>query len=145
MSDSHALEAEPLDAEALLEFAERIETLPPDIAAWVAPLFQECLRARLSEAQLLADAGSPPAAAPAARQDCDAELAQVALDVAEWLKTLWDVGYMGAGSFPAAPRSAFPRIELDDVFQSALFARLRQGKRPLPFPPQPAAAVPGTP
>ena len=135
MSDSHALEAEPLDAEALLEFAERIETLPPDIAAWVAPLFQECLRARLSEAQLLADAGSPPAAAPAARQDCDAELAQVALDVAEWLKTLWDVGYMGAGSFPAAPRSAFPRIELDDVFQSALFARIRQGKRPLPFPP----------
>ena len=141
MSDSLAPEDEPLDAETLLDFAERIEGLPPETAAWVGPLFQECLRARLREAELVADAATPSADAPVPGRhqnqdsDCDAELAQVALDVAEWLKTLWDVGYMGAGSFPAAPRSAFPRIELDDVFQSALFARIRQGKRPLPFPP----------
>lgn len=139
MSAPLAPEGEPLDAETLLEFAERIETLPPETAAWVGPLFQECLRARLHEAELIADAALPPADDPVLDlrqdQDCDAELAQVALDVAEWLKTLWDVGYMGAGNFPAAPRSAFPRIELDDVFQSALFARIRQGKRPLPFPP----------
>ena len=65
----------------------------------------------------------------------EAQLAQVALDAAEWLKTLWNVGYMGAGSFPSQPRSAFPLVELEDVLKSALFARIRQGKRPLPFPP----------
>ena len=145
MSDSHALEAEPLDAEALLEFSERIEALPPDIAAWVAPLFQECLRARLSEAQLLADAGTPPATEPAAREDCDAELAQVALDVAEWLKTLWDVGYMGPAAF--LPRRAAPsRASNWMTFSSRrclpASARANALSR---FLPQPAAAVPGTP
>ena len=126
----------PLEAEVLLEFADRIETLPVETASWVSALFQECLRARLHEAELLA-AGNADTSLPepTACLEGDAELAQVALDVAEWLKTLWDVGYMGAGSFPAAPRSAFPRIELEDVFQSALFARIRQGQRPLPFPP----------
>ena len=42
---------------------------------------------------------------------------------------------MGAGSFPSQPRSAFPLIELEDILKSALFARIREGKRPLPFPP----------
>jgi hypothetical protein len=59
----------------------------------------------------------------------------MALDAAEWLKTLWEVGYMGAANFPAQPRSTFPQVELEDVIKSALFARIREGKRPLPFPP----------
>ena len=129
MSDSHALEAEPLDAEALLEFAERIETLPPDIAAWVAPLFQECLRARIHEAELAAelieyqDTPQNNGTVPLRK------MAQIALDTAEWLRTLWHVGYMGAGNFPAQPRSKFPNIELEDVLKSALFARIREGKK----------------
>jgi hypothetical protein len=59
----------------------------------------------------------------------------VALDAAEWLRTLWNVGYMGADSFPSQPRTAFPVIDLEDVLKSSLFARIREGKRPLPFPP----------
>ncbi|MFZ4537635.1 hypothetical protein [Propionivibrio sp.] len=66
----------------------------------------------------------------------------MALDAAEWLRTLWNVGYMGAGSFPAQPRSAFPLIELEDVLKSALFARIREGKRPLPFPPPTRQGLP---
>ena len=42
---------------------------------------------------------------------------------------------MGVGSFPEQPRSAFPVVELEYVFKSALFARILEGKRPLPFPP----------
>ena len=42
---------------------------------------------------------------------------------------------MGAGSFRSQPRSAFPLIELEDVLKSALFARIREGIRPLPSPP----------
>ena len=132
MSEDLASAPEPLDADTLLQYAERIEALPPETAAWVGDLFQECLRARLHEADLLA---SGQASAEPCTCMADTELAQVALDVAEWLRTLWSVGYMGAGSFPAAPRSAFPVIELEDVLKSALFARIRQGKRPLPFPP----------
>lgn len=126
---------EALDAEELMGFSERIAGLPPADAAWVARLFEECLRARMHEAELLA-AGEPPAPDTCSRvRQFDEQLAQVALDAAEWLKTLWDVGYMGAHSFPSQPRSAFPLIELEDVLKSALFARIREGKRPLPFPP----------
>lgn len=124
----------PLDADELMNFADRVERLPPADAEWVERLFQECLRARLHEAELLAAPNAE--SAPDARcHDIEAQLAQVALDAAEWLKTLWNVGYMGASSFPSQPRSAFPQIELEDVLKSSLFARIRAGKRPLPFPP----------
>lgn len=137
-------DAEALDADVLMEFSDRIATLPPADAEWVGRLFAECLRARMHEAELLAAAdgfddaaaGDAVAAAlPDERAPLSADLAQIALDTAEWLKTLWQVGYMGAGSFPAAPCSAFPAVELEDVLMSSLFARIRQGKRPLPFPP----------
>ena len=124
----------PLDADELMNFGDRIEQLPAADAEWVSRLFQECLRARMSEAELLngltdsCETGKPDL-------ELEAQLAQVALDAAEWLKTLWNVGYMGAGSFPSQPRSAFPLVELEDVLKSALFARIRKGKRPLPFPP----------
>lgn len=121
----------PLDADRLMNFAERIERLPEDDRQWVDQLFQECLRARLNEAELMA----AQFAGDEAGADSKAQLEQVALDAAEWLRTLWDVGYMGAGSFPSAPRSAFPQVDLEDVHKSALFARIREGKRPLPFPP----------
>ena len=126
---------EALEAEELMAFAERIEGLPSSEADWVGRLYNECLRARMHEAELLS-AGEPSAPDTCGRvRQFDEQLAQVALDAAEWLKTLWDVGYMGAGSFPSQPRSAFPLIELEDVLKSALFARIREGKRPLPFPP----------
>lgn len=121
----------PLDADELMNFAERIERLPADHAEWVNRLFQECLRARLREAELLAAAIDVDGLNGGLEQ----QLANIALDTAEWLKTLWNVGYMGAGSFPSQPRSAFPTVELEDVLKSALFARIRQGKHPLPFPP----------
>lgn len=130
-------EETPLDAEELMALSDRIERLAPDDAEWVGRLFQECLRARLHEAELMAGAAcsGPTPEAPANAPDYAGELAQVALDTAEWLRTLWNVGYMGAGSFPSAPRTAFPQVELEDVLKSALFARIREGKRPLPFPP----------
>ncbi|MDR1162749.1 MAG: hypothetical protein LBM17_02785 [Candidatus Accumulibacter sp.] len=118
----------PLDADELMLYFERIDRLPPEDAEWVNRLFQECFRARVHEADLETVHETCPLEDPS-------QIAQVALDTAEWLKTLWNVGYMGAGSFPSKPRSAFPEIELEDVLKSALFARIRQGKRPLPFPP----------
>lgn len=124
----------PLDADELMNFSERIEQLPPAEAEWVSRLFNECLRSRLHESELLAGLGRNEDSA-SDHSELEAQLAQVALDAAEWLKTLWSVGYMGAGSFPAQPRSNFPIIELEDVLKSALFARIRKGKRPLPFPP----------
>lgn len=126
----------PLDADELMNFAERIESLPAADAEWVGRLFEECVRARLHEAELLAGDGD---AVPAPDEET---LAQVALDAAEWLKTLWDVGYMGAGSFPAAPRSEFPLVSLEDVLKSSLFARIRKGKRPLPFAPPTRQGLP---
>lgn len=134
-------EETPLDADELMNFAERIELLPPADAEWVASLFQECMRARMHEAELLA-AQIEVLDAEASGQDAESPLTQVALDTAEWLKTLWDVGYMGAGSFPAQPRSAFPLVEVEDVLKSALFARIREGKRPLPFPPPTRQGLP---
>jgi hypothetical protein len=50
---------EALDAEELMGFSERIERLSPADAEWVTRLFDECLRARMHEAELLA-AGEPP-------------------------------------------------------------------------------------
>lgn len=145
----------PLDADELMLFADRVEQLPPAEAEWVGRLLQECMRARVHEAELMSGLAEPTAGGDfggvaAATQDSgvpfdapiDAQLAQMALDAAEWLKTLWDVGYMGAGSFPAQPRSAFPQIDLEDVQKSALFARIRAGKRPLPFPPPTRQGLP---
>jgi hypothetical protein len=116
-----------------MNIADRIEQLAPADAEWAARLFVECLRARTHEAELMS--GPAEGDAGSNGNTIEAQLAQVALDAAEWLKTLWNVGYMGAGSFPSQPRSAFPLVELEDVLKSALFARIRQGKRPLPFPP----------
>lgn len=130
-----------LDADELMNFAERIEQLPPADARWVDSLFQECLRARMHEAELLSGL-SDPAQTGKSSTEFAAQLAQVALDATEWLETLWNVGYMGAGSFPAQPRTAFPLIELEDVLKSALFARIREGKRPLPFPPPTRQGLP---
>ena len=128
----------PLDADELMNFGDRIEQLPAADAEWVSRLFQECLRARMREAELLT--GLTHSSETGNNNngnniELEAHLAQVALDAAEWLKTLWNVGYMGAGSFPSQPRSSFPLVELEDVIKSALFARIREGKRPLPFPP----------
>ena len=135
----------PLDADELMNFSERIEQLPPADVEWVGALFQECLRARMHEAELLSAALLESSEGGEGHQSAntfDAQLAQVALDAAEWLKTLWSVGYMGAGSFPSKPCSAFPLVELEDVLKSALFARIRQGKRPLPFPPPTRSGLP---
>jgi hypothetical protein len=135
----------PLDADDLMNFSERIEQLPLADADWVGALFQECLRARMHEAELLSATlleSSEDGEGHQSANTFDAQLAQVALDAAEWLKTLWSVGYMGAGSFPSKPCSAFPLVELEDVIKSALFARIRQGKRPLPFPPPTRGGLP---
>ena len=133
-------ELQPLDADELMNFSERIERLPPEDAEWAGRLFQECLRARMHEAELLeaqsgGSGGSEESMPMPDSAATDAQLAQVALDAAEWLRTLWNVGYMGSGSFPSQPRTAFPVIGLEDVLKSSLFARIREGKRPLPFPP----------
>jgi len=132
-------DSEPLDADELMNFAERIEQLPPADALWAERLFQECLRARTHEAELLSD---PANEVGVAGRELEMQLAQIALDTTEWLNTLWNVGYMGAGCFPAAPRSAFPMIGMEDVLNSALFARIREGKRPLPFPPPTRQGLP---
>ena len=120
----------PLSIDDLTRSAERIARLPPADAEWVDALLAEVVRARRHETELLA-----MQAASEHGENLNDQLAQVALDTAEWLRTLWDVGYMGAGSFRSAPRSAFPSIDLDDVRKSSLFARIRQGKHALPFPP----------
>ena len=136
-------ETTPLDADELMILADHIDRLPPADAEWVGRLFQECLRARMHEAELLENHTNE--VAPAKNEndgELDIQLAQLALDAAEWLKTLWDVGYMGAGSFPSKPRTAFPLIGLEDVLKSSLFARIRCGKRPLPFPPPTRKGLP---
>jgi len=125
----------PLAIDDLTLFAERIARLPPADAQWVAALLAEVRRARRHETDLLAMQAASEHAASEHGEHLNDQLAQVALDTAEWLRTLWDVGYMGAGSFRSAPRSAFPSIDLDDVRKSSLFARIRQGKHALPFPP----------
>ncbi len=124
---------EPLDEEEMMALAERLETLPPGHAEWVLQLYLECQRARGAEAHLLAD-GNPETNA--------GDMPQVVLDTADWLRTLWEVGYMGGEALPAHPRTDFPQINVEDILKSALFTRIRQGKRPLPFPPPTRAGVP---
>ncbi|RDE51544.1 MAG: hypothetical protein DVS81_05120 [Candidatus Accumulibacter meliphilus] len=132
---------QPLDADDLMILAERIEQLSADDAEWVNRLLQELLRARAHEGELLAGQASSGEQGPDERE-FDEQMAQVALDTAEWLKTLWEVGYMGAGNFRAQPRAAFPAIDLEDVRKSSLFARIRQGRHALPFPPPTRQGLP---
>lgn len=120
-------------------FASRLESLPLDDAVWVATLLVECRRARAAEASLR---GAVDGASSDALQVVAEDVAQVVLDAAEWLKTLWNVGYMGAGHFQTAPRSEFPEVEVEDVLKSALLQRIRSGRRPLPFPPPTKQGMP---
>lgn len=106
------------------ELAERLEELPIEHMDWVAQVFLECRRAREAEAQFMA-----------AGCQGTGDTTQIVLDTADWLHTLWEVGYMGSEALPAPPRSDFPQINVEDILKSALFARIRHGKRPLPFPP----------
>ncbi len=124
-----------LDAEHLMILAERVAELPAATAEWVGILLQELFQACAREAELLA--GRPDVVQPGSQPNAelDDQQAQLALDTATWLKTLWNEGYMGAGNFRAPPRSAFPAIDLEDVRKSSLFARIRQGKHALPFAP----------
>ncbi len=117
---------EPLTEEALSALAEHIESLPADHIDWVVQLFLECKRAREAEAHYVA-------AAPQGQSGEDPT--QLVLDAADWLRTLWEVGYMGSEALPAPPRTDFPQINVEDILKSALFSRIRRGKRPLPFPP----------
>lgn len=127
-------------SDALLdEYASRLESLPLDEAVWVAQVLVECRRARAAEADLR---GAVDGASSDALQEMAADVAQVVLDAAEWLKTLWNVGYMGAGQFPTAPRTEFPTVEVEDVLKSALLQRIRRGHRPLPFPPPTRQSMP---
>lgn len=134
MSSDMPTDSAALDADELMNLAARVDQLPPADAEWVGRLMQELMRSRMHEADLLS-ALQQSASAEGADPAFEREFAQIALDTADWLKTLWNVGYMGAGSFPSQPRSSFPSVELDDVLKSSLFSRIRQGKRPLPFPP----------
>ena len=136
--DAGLFEAVPLDDDELAEYAERLERLPLEEAEWVAHLLQECQRARAVESRLLAQIAGTADQLQGQEQD----LATLVLDAAAWLRILWDVGYMGGSHFPAMPRTQFPVIELDDVLKSALFARIRTGKCPLPFPPPTRHGVP---
>ncbi len=129
MSDNPFADLPPLDEEALDACAARIAELPEEHADWVAQLLIECRRARA------AGGPAPQAGSAATPETLDADLTQVVLDAAEWLRTLWDVGYMGAATLPVPPRTHFPLIEVEDVTKSVLFTRIRHGKHPLPFPP----------
>jgi hypothetical protein len=117
---------EPLAEETLAVLAERIESLPADHIDWVVQLFLECKRAREAEAHFLAGSNTGQSTE---------DPTQLVLDAADWLRTLWEVGYMGSEALPAQPRTDFPQINVEDILKSALFSRIRRGKRPLPFPP----------
>lgn len=120
-------ELPPLSDEDLNAFGEQLAQLPEEHAGWVAQLWIECRRARGSSVATEAHTAAPNAV--------EADLTQVVLDTAEWLRTLWEVGYMGAGTLPVPPRTHFPQIEVEDVLKSTLFSRIRHGKHPLPFAP----------
>ena len=122
----------PLDADELMNFADKIENLSPEDAVWVTALLNECMRLKMKDADLLTESLNNTCIPTNELND---QLTQVALDTAEWLKILWNVGYMGAGNFPTQPRTEFPLVELEDVLKSSLLARIRGGKKPLPFPP----------
>ena len=126
--------AAALDEDEMAAFAARLEDLPPEHFDWVFSLFMECRRARAAEAQQASDHTLAGVG--------DNELTQAVLDTAEWLRTLWEVGYMGSSSFPTQPRTGFPTINSEDIARSALLARIRLGKHPLPFPPPTRHGVP---
>lgn len=124
---------EPLAEDALLAFAERIESLPAEHMDWVVELYLECRRAREAEAHRIANSTT---------EQSTEDPTQLVLDAADWLRTLWEVGYMGSEALPAQPRTDFPQINVEDILKSALFSRIRNGKRPLPFPPPTREGVP---
>lgn len=138
IGEDNSAEEPPLDEEQLLAYGERLEHLPLDEAEWVARVLRECHRARAAEARLLAH-GAQTAGEP---RDLEHEVPQIVLDAAQWLRTLWEQGYLGANRFPAQPRTLFPVVGVEDVLKSALFARIRRGKHPLPFPPPTRQGVP---
>lgn len=128
------IEDTPLTTDELKVIAAQATHPSLSDTAWVNRLRREVESAR--RAQHL-DAFPEHAfhTADAPGVELDAEQAQLALDTAEWLRTLWNVGYMGANSFRSEPRSAFPAVDLEDIRKSSLFARIRQGRHVLPFPP----------
>lgn len=129
MSHDPFAELPPMTEEEISICAERVLELPDEHAAWVTQLLLECRRSRSA---LLAKHG---AKADSGTESVEANLTQVVLDASEWLRTLWDVGYMGARTLPVPPRTHFPQIEVEDILKSVLFTRIRHGKHPLPFPP----------
>lgn len=130
--DENAIQ--PLTEEEMSALGDRLELLPSEHIDWVIQLFLECRRARAAEARLAADA--------AIASGGEGDITQVVLDTAEWLQTLWEVGYMGSSEFPTPPRTRFPTISSEDIANSALLARIRHGKAPLPFPPPTRQGVP---
>lgn len=137
MSHDPFAELPPMTEEEISICAERVLELPDEHAAWVTQLLLECRRSRSA---LLAKHG---AKADSGTESVEANLTQVVLDASEWLRTLWDVGYMGARTLPVPPRTHFPQIEVEDILKSVLFTRIRHGKHPLPFPPPPVGAAHG--
>lgn len=127
MSSNPFADFPPMTEEELEACAGRLEALPEAHADWVMSLLLECKRARATAPAELGEASSS--------EEVAADLTQIVLDTAEWLRTLWEVGYMGASSLPVPPRTHFPLVDVEDVLKSVLFARIRQGKHPLPFPP----------
>ena len=87
--------------EELANCAERAEFLPEEDAGWVTQVLLECRRARSALESAATTSGNP------AVDLVSADLTQVVLDTAEWLRTLWEVGYMGANTLPVPPH-AFP-------------------------------------
>lgn len=122
----------PLDDDEMAALAANLESLPIEHVDWVLRLFLECQRAREAEGRFLANGCGAS----------DPDATQLVLDTADWLRTLWEVGYMGGDALPAQPRTDFPQINVEDIIKSALFSRIRHGKAPLPFPPPTRDGVP---
>lgn len=133
MSANAFADLPPMGEDELDACAARVAELPEEHSDWVAQLLIECRRARSAPGGPPQAAADPAAAAATAA--IDANLTQVVLDAAEWLRTLWEMGYMGAATLPVPPRTHFPQVEVEDVMKSVLFARIRRGRHPLPFPP----------
>lgn len=132
MSQNPFADMPPMSEEELDACAARIAELPEPHSDWVAQLLIECRRARAATGDMQTpDSGTDRSIS----EPLGAELAQIVLDASIWLRTLWEVGYMGAATLPVPPRTHFPQIEVEDVLKSTLFTRIRQGKYPLPFPP----------
>ncbi|MBI2306551.1 MAG: hypothetical protein HYU78_04540 [Rhodocyclales bacterium] len=135
MSANPFADLPPMSEDELDACAARVAELPDEHSGWVAQLLIECRRARSTPGGLPQPTGEAAGEVAEAEAALDANLTQVVLDAAEWLRTLWEVGYMGAATLPVPPRTHFPQIEVEDVVKSVLFARIRHGKHPLPFPP----------